>query len=92
MKLQFRAEVLPILFILAAAFIVLYAVAALADTLSFTWDDPIAREDGTPLTLAEIDRVEIHISQSDADLNPPHTVVMAGGCTDTVFNLILCAC
>ena len=52
--MKLKAEVLPILFILAAAFITLYAVAALADTLSFTWDDPLTREDGTPITKEEI--------------------------------------
>ena len=54
MKLQFRAEVLPILFILAAAFIALYAVAALADTLTWEWQSPEFRTDGTLLPPEEI--------------------------------------
>jgi hypothetical protein len=50
-------------------------------------DNATARTDGAPLAIAEIDRVEIYISQTDLDSNPPNTVIMAGGCTDTPFDL-----
>jgi hypothetical protein len=50
-------------------------------------DNATARTDGTPLAIAEIDRVEIYISQTDLDSNPPNTVIMAGGCVDTPFDL-----
>jgi hypothetical protein len=50
-------------------------------------DNPTARTDGTPLPASEIDRIEIHISPNDLDLNPPYTTSMPGGCADTQFDL-----
>jgi len=49
-----KPQVMPIIFLLLTAFILLNAVAALADTLTWTWTPPTEREDGTLLTVEEI--------------------------------------
>lgn len=46
------------------------------------------REDGTPLTLAEIASVEYYIDDVDGNVtNPLVTVTMTGGCKATTVNL-----
>jgi len=49
-----KPQVMPIIFLLLAAFILLNAVAVLADTLTWEWTPPTERTDGTPLALDEI--------------------------------------
>lgn len=87
-----KTYTISLLFIFS--FVMLFAGFAYADGTVYTGtekilkcDDPIARTDGTPLSADEIDRVEVMISQTDGDLNPPHKVAMPGGCTDTPFDL-----
>jgi len=89
-----KPQVMPIVFLLLAAFILLNAVAVLADGPVYTGAEKMLkctnateRTDGTPLSIDEIDRVEIHISQIDKDSAPAYTVVMQGGCVDMPFSL-----
>ena len=49
-----KPQVMPIVFLLLAAFILLNAVAVLADTIQWTWTPQTERTDGTQLTVEEI--------------------------------------
>lgn len=50
--------------------------------------DAIARTDGTPLLASEIAKVEYMIDDVDGNLvNPLFTVIMMGGCQDTIIDL-----
>ena len=45
-------------------------------------DNPTERTDGTPMTVAEIDRVEYFIDPVDQNPDPLYTIPMVGGCQD----------
>ena len=94
MNRQLKCDCVTLVAVMAISFLLMFSVAAMAEGTTYTGTEKpvtctnaIARTDGTPLAASEIDRVEIHISPTDLDLNPPYTVVMAGGCTDSVLDL-----
>jgi hypothetical protein len=97
--MEIKVYVISLLTVLLAFFFLMFTVAAWSEGTVYTGTEktivctnPTARTDGTPLSVNEIDRVEIYISQTDTGSNPlipskPFTVIMAGGCVDTPFDL-----
>jgi hypothetical protein len=50
-------------------------------------DNPTEREDGTPLSIEEIARVEYYLDPVDGNLDTPaYTAIMAGGCQPTFID------
>jgi hypothetical protein len=76
--MEIKVYVISLLTVLLAFFFLMFTVAAWSEGTVYTGaekivkcDNATARTDGTPLAIAEIDRVEIYISQTDLDSTPP---------------------
>ena len=54
MNRQLKCDCMTLVAILAIFFLLLFSVAATADTLTWTWTPPDSRTDGTPLLPEEI--------------------------------------
>ena len=91
---QTKCDCITLVAVMAVFLLLIFSVAATADGIVYSGaEKPVkcisatTRVDGTKMSASEVDRVEIYISSTDLDLNPPYTVTMSGGCVDSVFDL-----
>ena len=62
-----KAQILPMIFVMAVFGLLMYAVVAMADTeVRYDWTDPIARTDGSVLKPDEIKGYKVRINGVEA--------------------------